>query len=156
MHEDQKYYHYILKVLIIYCAIQTDILLLETGQFMAAPLTLIFCIFFIIQENYFPLTILFLMSLPLSLIHYQISGLHLCLYIILYFLNALFQRSIYIKKLIPYLLLLSFLTLQELYFYLYTAHPFLPQTFLIKAIIFSAAQFLLSPPPFFTLLDKKK
>jgi hypothetical protein len=156
MYNDQKYYHYILKAIIIYCAIQTDILLLETGQLVTAPLTLIFCIFFIIKEDHFSLMTLFLMSLPLSLIHYQVSGLHLCFYIILYFLNKLFQRSIYIKKLIPYLLLLSFLILQELYFYLHNAHPFMLLTFTIKVAMLSAGQFLLSPPPFFSLLDKKK
>ena len=120
MYDFQKYYHYVFKAIAIYCAVQGDILLLEFEWIITAPFSLILFIFFLIKKDYIFLAALFFMSLPLSVLNYHIPGLHLCFYILLYFLNILLQQSIYIKKLIPYLLFISFLILQNFYFYLCT------------------------------------
>lgn len=156
MYQNQKFHHYLIQAIIICLAAQADILLLEIGKWVLAPLSLSLCIFFINTENHSPLMILFIASLPLSLIQYQITGLNLCLYGLLFSLQTLFKNSIYLKQLIPYFSLASFLLLQELYLNLYTMYPFSALTFIYKAIFCSLILFTLFSSPLYSILDKKK
>ena len=144
MNTKNNSYHYFFIIIILLVVMQIDLLLLQTTCFSIPPITTCLTGLFLYQKQYLSLSTLLIISFPISLLHYHLSGLHFLLYILLVIANAILERTLHIKTVIPYILTALYFFMQNLFYQLYAEQTLSPLLFITELITLLILQVALS------------